>query len=191
VDDRVPIAGMNEFRVLDRSATEVSARRRIRRNDNRRVCFRRLNRMKDDVFLQDLVIPEGFVSRIKYVHSAKTHVSQKVPAKRLEIGTVAETPWGNRNHLSARSQQARGDGHKARVQVGRLQSDRTKQRAFPGLRADLAVGRVQDDAVETLTLARSEEITSKTIGTGLEEISVYKSRLKGDSSVRASMSTPI
>lgn len=98
----------------------------------------------DDVLLQHIVVPEGFVARLEQVQVADGGPFQQKVAERAVVGAVAEAARNDRHDLAARRHQQYRQRDKCRVQVDRLDADLTHQQTVTGSAADFLVRRVED-----------------------------------------------
>jgi hypothetical protein len=181
MDERVAVTGLDEVVVTDCSDAYVGiVGAEARGNDDAGTRLRRPLGTEHDVLLQDLVVGKGPISCIEHMDLAKAHGAQEEAAERVEVGSVAEAPRGDRDHLPTGGEDLGRNGEEARIQVACLDPDLPEQPALTGFCANLPVRRVQDGAVESFISPCREEIARQTPRPGLEEIFGNDTRLELD-----------
>src|SRR4051794_14520190 len=134
--------------------------REIRANGGRDKYLARssflLDGMYDDRLLQNTVILERLIARVKRVEALRRHSAEKLFPKWVEVAPVAVAPRRYCDHLPASAEETCRKSEEGSVYVACLNADRAEEQSRSRSAVDLKIWRVEYDAVVVLRLRRKQ-----------------------------------
>lgn len=100
--------------------------------------------MKDYILLEHFVSRERRIPRIENVNPSNPHRLQEVRSKRLEVTSVAETPWSDGNKLATRLQESAKQREKGCVKIAGFNPNSSKVASSLGVAIDFPVRWIYD-----------------------------------------------
>src|SRR4051812_1830071 len=113
--------------------------------------------MHDDRLLQNTIISERLVTRVKRVESPRRHIAEKLLPKRAEVAPVTVAPRRYCYHLSAAVEETCRKSEECRVHVACLNADGAEEQSRSRSAVDLKIRRVEYDAVVAHRFRRKTE----------------------------------
>ncbi|HEY3856558.1 MAG TPA: hypothetical protein VGO67_19405 [Verrucomicrobiae bacterium] len=112
--------------------------------------------MKNDVFLQDIVVLERSLAGFKNMNPAKFKVGQETLAEGSKIRSVTETPGRNPDELASWNEQTLNQRYKPCIKIACLDPCLTEAAPFDGIGPDFSIGRIYNRSIEHRRLGAKE-----------------------------------
>src|SRR4051812_764966 len=110
--------------------------------------------MHDDRLLQNTIISERLIARVKHVESPRRHSAEKLLPKWAEVAPITVAARRYCDHLPASAEETCRKSEECRVHVACLNADGAEEQSRSRSAVDLKIRRVEYDAVVALRFRR-------------------------------------